>query len=220
MESNNEYTNAYIIGLLAADAGYNVSKGIYDRLCFSTSEEWSANKVAELFTSKVRVRTRDITLNKHEYKDYVSYEVEIPSKEVKDLKKYGIVTKKPLRVISGISNRHIFSFILGFLDGDGSIVVRNRKDCRTPRLNIHLVSGAEKILIQIQRILEDIGIASSIYQRKENCCELRINNTTSAIKFCELIYENLPSFYSHRKHKIFKDYLKSCVKSDELLEGL
>lgn len=219
MESNNEYTKAYIIGLLAADGGYNVSKKIYERFCFYTSEEYQANNISKHFNCKIRKRVRDISLNGYEYINNISYEVEIPSIHVKELKKYGIITKKTNRVISGIPKNLMYSYILGFLDGDGSIIVRHRKDCRKPRLNVHIVSGAEKILIQIQRFLEDENISSSIYQRKEKCFELRINNTNSSIKFCNSMYNILPKFFNYKKNKIFKDYLKSCVQSDELLEG-
>lgn len=227
LDSVNTHTDAYVIGLLASDGGYYLAKNKYHRICFYTSEEWSVKAMNEYFVGgKYRTRVRNINITNSQGKEYkydnsISYEYDLPTKSTESLLKFGIGSKKSDRVLAGIKKDLFKSAVLGFLDGDGSIVVRNRKDCRTPRLNIHIVSGAKKILIHIQRHLEnELNISSSIYDRNKNCSELRINNTISAIKFCNWIYSDLPDFYSNRKKKIFDNYLKSCVSSDELLESL
>lgn len=217
-------TDAYVIGLLCADSGFALSKGKYPRTTFYSSEEWSANKISEFFGGSVRTRMRDINITNAQGRNYkygnnTSYEVHIPSKSSQSLGKYGINSIKKERVMAAIP-KHLFKCaVLGFLDGDGSIVVRRRKDCRTDRLNIHIVTSCQKVLTHTQRELENtLNISSSIYVRSENCWDLRINNTKSAIKFCQWIYGDLPDFYSKRKHKVFTEYL-SCVSSDELLES-
>jgi len=215
-------TDAYIIGLLCADSGFILSKNRYPRLTFYTSELWAAKNISLFFGGSYKERTRNIDITnaqgrKYSYKNNISYDVEIPSKSTQSLSKFGIVTKKRDRVLAGIPKDFFKSAILGFLDGDGSIVVRKRKDCRTPRLNIHFVTSCEKLTVHIQRHLEAVlNISSSIYKRSDSCIELRINNTTSSIKFCEWIYSDLPDFYNKKKKNIFDEY-KSCVSSDELL---
>ncbi len=217
-------TDAYLIGLLCADAGFSLSKNKYQKIVFYTSKSWLSDIVSKFFNGVVSKRVRDISITnaqgkKYDYQDAVSYEVSLPSKTTASLGKFGICSLKPQRVMSGIPDKYFKSAILGFMDGDGSIVVCHRKDCRTPRLNIHFVTSCEKVLIHIQRHLENfLNISSSIYSRNKKCFELRINNTSSAVKFCNWIYSDLPDFYDHKKKRIFDEYI-SCVSSDELLES-
>lgn len=224
-------TSAYVIGLLCADGGYGLMKKQYDRMTFYSSKEWAVKAMQRFFVGgqyRTRVRNLEVTNDigvTYQYDDNVSYEYSIPSKSTASLKKFGIVCLKPSRVLAGIKDVHFKSAVLGFFDGDGSVVVRHRKDCRTPRLNIHIVTGAQKVAQHVQRRLEeDLGISSSIYVRSERCVELRINNTTSAIKFCQWIYSDLPEFYDKKKKGVFDRYMgvvpESCVHSDELLETL
>lgn len=224
-------TSAYVIGLLCADGGYGLMKKKYDRMTFYSSQEWAVKAMNKFFIGgayRMRIRDTEVTNSlgvTYQYPENISYEYSLPSKSTASLKKFGIVCLKPKRVLAGVKREHFKSAILGFFDGDGSIVVRHRRDCRTPRLNIHIVTGAEEVAKHIQRHLEtELGIASSIYARNEKCVELRINNTESAIKFCQWIYSDLPEFYDKKKKSVFDRYMgvepNSCVRSDELLETL
>lgn len=219
-------TEAYIIGILAADGGYAIHKNKYEYMTFYTSQEWAAKRFNEYFIGgeyTCRIRDIDVTNNigkTYHYRGNVSYEYHIPGKSSESLKKFGIVCRKPDRVLAGIGKERFKTAVLGFLDGDGSIVVRKRFDCRTDRLNIIIVSGALKILNHIQRHLEnELNIASTVYVRSERRHELRIENTKSAILFCNWIYSDLPMFYDKKKKAVFDQYMKTCVRSDELLEG-
>lgn len=231
IDSVQSSTDAYVVGLLCADGGYGLMKKKYDRMTFYSSQEWAVKAMNKFFVGGAyRKRIRDIKVTNdlgvtYNYPESVSYEYQIPSKATASLKKFGIVCLKPSRVLSGIKDEFFKAAILGFFDGDGSIVVRHRNDCRTPRLNIHIVTGAKTVALHIQRHLEvKLGIATSIYAKGSKCVDLRINNTQSAIKFCEWMYSDLPDFYDMKKKSVFDRYMgalpDSCVRSDELLETL
>jgi len=210
-------TEAYIVGIMWADAGFGLSKSKYPRMTMNSSNEWLVKAFNDFFIAgKFRKRTRDISItnsqgNEYRYENSVSYEYCLPSRSTLGLISTGIVALKPDRDIINLSDEFIFQVILGFFDGDGSIVVLRRKDCRTPRLNIHIVSGAFNALNFIQKELNVFGISSSIYSRSEKCKELRINNTEHAIKFCEMIYKDLPDFYDKKKKKVFNEYMIECL---------
>lgn len=221
-------TDAYIVGMLAADGSFSVNPRGYVRCTLSSSEKFVINGIINEYmplTPAMDRSNRDIDITNSQGKTYhyhnrEHYEVNISAPLINSLRKFGIICPKPERVISGIPQRYMSAYILGFFDGDGSVVVRHRKDCRTPRLSIHFVTGATRIAEQIQNELANrLNIASSIYQRNENCVDLRINHTERSVQFCQWIYSDLPKFYSFKKKNIFDSYYESCVRSGELRES-
>lgn len=220
--------NYYLISYIAMDGSYTFNeKKQFIRMSLSSSEKYILDYINQKFFPDVKIidrSNRDINITNnigktYNYKNRSHWEMHFPIAFTEQLKRFGIVCHKPNRVIAAIPKKFWSVIALGLIDSDGSIVVRHRKDGRTPRLNIHIVSSAEKILVHLQRELENtLNISSSLYKRYETCVELRINNTTSAIKFCKWIYSNLPSIYNYKKKRIFDDYM-SCVSSGELLEG-
>lgn len=224
-------TDAYVIGYLAADGAYSKigKQKNFDRMSITSSQKFVIDGIIENYIPNNEAMDRSNrkisitnTLGKtYNYENRPCWEMHFPIRFTESLRKYGIVCNKPERVMAGIPKQFRSAYILGFMDGDGSIVVRHRKDCRTPRLSIHIITGAQKIALQLQNELaNEYGIISSIYHRQgnKNYCELRINNTQHAIKFCEIIYSNLPDFYNFKKKQIFDSYM-SCVGSGELRES-
>lgn len=206
-------TDAYFVGLVATNGAYTYNKEKnFPRMSFSSNNKHIITAMRDRYCIGVDVMDRSnrvITVNNRTYQNE-SYELNFPIGLTRSLANFGVARSKPERTMVRIPKAFISAYILGIIDGDGSIVVRHRKDCRTPRLNIHIVTGAEKLAEQVQRMLEDdLNIASSIYKRNENCVDLRINNTNRAVEFCQWIYSNLPSFYNIGKKKIFDEYYQN-----------
>jgi hypothetical protein len=220
-------TDAYIIGRIAADGAYSYNKQKkFVRMGLSAKDIPLLEKIASIYCPNTKVidrSGRNITINngKKDY-HYVTEghgELNFPSKFTDQLGKHGVRCSKPDRVLAGIPDSLFSSAVLGFLDGDGSIVVRHRKDCRTPRLIIHMVSGARKVLVHIQKHLErKLGIASSLIERKEKCWELRIETTETAIRFCNWVYSVKTDVFCEKKKRVFDRYM-SCVRLGEFGES-
>lgn len=221
-------TDAYVIGYLAADGSFSYGgKKNFMKMGISSKNRYILEGIRTKYIplNSIRKRVRNISITnaqgkKYKYQNNVNYELDFPIRFSESLVKYGIAKPKTQRVIAGVPKKYWSACILGFLDADGSIQVRHRKDRRTSRLNIHIVTSARTITRHIQRECENVlKIGSSIYERKNaDCVDFKIETTKSAIKFCKWIYNSLPDFYNYQKKKIFDSYM-SCVSSGELLES-
>lgn len=221
-------TDAYVIGRIAADGSYTYNHAKrFIRMGLSAKDEKLLQAFAAEYMPNTPIINRDgrhiSIFNGIKTYNYVTEghrEIHFPIRFTEQLKRHGIVCHKPDRVLAGIPDRLFSAAVLGFLDGDGSIIVRHRKDCRTPRLHIDIGTGATTILSHIQKHLErKLGIASSINVRsKSKSSNLRIETTEKAIQFCEWVYSELPEFFCKRKKAVFDRYM-SCVRSGENGEG-
>ena len=218
--------DAYLIGRIAGDGSYTFNeKKQFIRMGF-TSKDYNIMKyLKELYCPNTQIidrSNREININNgyktYNYKNLESYELHFPIRLTEQFSKHGIVCKKQDRVIACIPDNLFSCAMLGFFDSDGSIAVRHRKDCRTPRLNMILTSSAEKILKHTQRHLENkLNISCSIYKEK-NFSRLKIENTKKCIEFFDWLYSELPDFFCYKKKNIFDQYM-SCVRLGEFREG-
>lgn len=219
-------TDAYFIGYLSADGTYQLGKKpngkCYPTMGISSTDEYIIKMFRDLYCPLVVYKNRGKRSSKKVRSTHDGFEMKFPRAMRQGFNKFGIFDYKPNRHMVGIGKTVQWAYMLGVMDADGCFVVRHRRDCRTPRLNIHIVSSAYNILIEMQRRLEEAGIISSVYGRKgSNCFELRINNTQHAIKFGKLLYSDLPAVYNFKKKQIFDTYVNtyassSCSNSDEL----
>lgn len=221
-------TDAYVIGRIAADGSYTYNPDRhFTRMGISAKDVYFLQRFSEEYMPNTKYIPRDdrhITINNGR-KDYHYVteghgELHFPVRFTDQLRKHGIVALKPERILAGIPDDLFSAAILGFLDGDGSIIIRRRKDCRSPRLHIDIGTSAVRILDHIQKHLERrLGIASSVYVRSSSkSSNLRIETTEKAIEFCQWIYSRIPDFYCAKKKSIF-DYYMSCVRSGEFGKG-
>lgn len=222
-------TDAYFLGFIGADGGYTAgikkpSGKSYPRMSVSSITKNIVEGIQQRYCPDVALCKRGLRNSGKFIARTPAVELHFPRVLGELFKRYGIFSHKPERRLVGIPKAYLSAYVLGLLDADGCFVVRRRKDCRTPRLNIHIVSSAHLLLQDVQRVLEcELGIASSVYSRNTNCHELRISNTQSAIRFGHWVYSNLPEFYYLKKHQIFNQYISevmptSCPYPDELLE--
>lgn len=226
LSSLSNSTDAYFIGYISADGTYQ--QGMkpngksYPTMGISSTDEYIVRMFRNLYCPLVQYKNRGKRSSKKVKANNNSFELKFPRGMKDTFNKFGVFDYKPSRKMVGVSKSMQWAYMLGIMDADGCFVVRHRRDCRTPRLNIHIVSCAYNVLVEMQRRLEEQGIISSVYQRKSsNCFELRINNTEHAIRFGKLLYRDLPSVYNYKKKHIFDTYVNtytssSCSNSDEL----
>lgn len=215
-------TDAYLIGYLSCDGNYSEQKKngkLYPKMGVTSTDKYIVESFQKTYCPDQSILYREPRSSLKVNATKSTADLWFPKKMETTFKKFGIYTEKSKRRLIGIPKEYMSSYTLGVMDADGCFVVRHRKDCRTPRLNIHIVSSAVDLLLDIQKHLElNLNIASSIYNRKSSkCSELRINNTVSAIKFGEWIYSKLPNTYNYKKHSIFKNYYAG-LNLGELLE--
>lgn len=211
--------DAYFIGYMSADGGFLKGQKSNSELCYPSMSLTSIDHyIVEAFQNRycpdTKIQYRQPRSSKKVKANNPTAELDFPKGMKETFNKFGIFDYKPNRTMVGIPRDYYSTYVLGIIDADGCFVVRERRDCRTPRLNVHIVSSAIKILENVQRILQlELNISSSIYQRKSSdCFELRINDTENSIKFGKWIYSRCPLNYNFKKKKIFENYINSINK--------
>ena len=96
-------------------------------------------------------------------------------------------------------NKNIWSFIRGYVDGDGSVIIRNNKNgTYSSRMSI---VGSKNFCEGLKIFLEKNNIYSKIYDKEnDNSKELRIDRKDDSKRFLENIYSEL-SIYMERKYE-------------------
>lgn len=131
-----------------------------------------------------------------------------------DLIKLGLHPNKTLTL--ELPNKKIlpdlffFSFLRGFLDGDGCIYNKNNKPMQTVSFTCN-----EKFALMLKLKLKLYGIDSNIFKKSntEKVVDLKINKNNSVFKLLYLLYINSGSLKLTRKYNIFLDILKKYLSS-------
>lgn len=166
------------------------------------------------FEVKTRKRNIDILERTGSPKEYNLCEIRVYSKKyVNDLSQYSVVQGKTYKDINlpNLSDDLMWSYIRGYLDGDGHIMLREKRS--------HSVIGftciSEGFLEQIQRFFLKFDISSKIILNKKednnskNIYQLVIRANKSKLNFLENCYSN-QSVYLERKYKNYL-LLKSAL---------
>ena len=94
--------------------------------------------------------------------------------------------------------------VLGFFDGDGCITWGRRKDRNRIWQNVSFTSSFS-LLEPVQKILESIGISSSIKPKgTDKCFVLKISSKTDVLKFCDWLYGDGEFVILKRKFDVFR----------------
>ena len=162
--------DAYFIGYMSADGSYLRGKHgdkFYPNMSITSIDKYIVEEFQKEYCPDTKIQYREPRSSAKVNATHSTAEMDFPKGMSETFKRFGLLDYKTNRTMVGIPKKYFNSYILGIMDADGCFVVRNRRDCRTPRLNIHIVSEAIKILENIQRILQfELNISSSIYQRK------------------------------------------------------
>lgn len=190
---------AWLMGFIAADGTISKDKNLI-KIGLSSQDREILEKIkAEL---KIAREIHDSCTNN----GYAVSELAWSSKNHKDfLAKYGIVNNKTyhaMQVPNFTDKKLILAFILGYMDGDGSISINENK-----YLRIRIVAHRSEIL---QSIVDNLStfypnLTYSLSQDSRKLYELSIS-TLFAVPILKDMY-NLNSLRLDRKYKKFLEYI-------------
>lgn len=192
--------NCYILGLLASDG--SVSK---DRNRIKITLKTEDKYLLELIKEKMNIEkeiTDDIIQNK-----YYASTLAFSSEKIKNrLKDFGIIPNKTYTNTINMKNiPHNLKkfFILGYIDGDGTITTRGSE--KTIKLSICCYD--KSILLEINDFFhKELNIKGSIYKYKnKHLYELEFSIISSII-ILNFLYKDANIFLK-RKYNKFKDIL-------------
>lgn len=223
----NSHNKAYLLGLLYAD-GF---------LC-----RWRHNYVAKTGRNAGKITESKyvgITLKDGELVEAIKKELGVTSKLVNwketkrlcfvspimfdDLVKLGCVEKKTFLLKfpteEQVPKEFIYSFVLGYLDGDGSIVTY--KLSKHPTYSAKTVvsfTGTYEMLDGLRKLFhkDNLKMVKRWRERNNNNFTINFCGTQSPAHILSLLYENAPPFCLQRKkeryEKIMRDPRNSNVK--------
>jgi hypothetical protein len=210
-EKIDTYAKAYILGFITADGALvpakkgptvtlTITVKYEDRaiLDFIKSEIGNSHKILEIKRPSSFDNTKMIH---HARLAFSTPEI------VHDIMKYGITPNKSLTVgniIENIPMKFRDAFIIGYFDGDGSVVIRDGEYpndrgilCKDYSLYIQ-IRGTKKFL---QGICNHLNISENRIHQHDSIPSLTFANKKDTYRFY-LCYQHLP-FYYKRKHDKF-----------------
>ena len=198
--SNND---AYILGLIWADG--NLSRNCIEISLQQTDEQILEDISNYIYGEKV-FSYRDSQISIFKNKEYMSKpqtRFRITSKEVSNkLRKIGLIENKTLICrFPKINSEYIPHFLRGLLDGDGSIYIKNKNNCR-----VDIVSNPEMCQDISQIVNETLNINSKVYKKTEKVYTFTISGRLQILKFLDWIYEN-SELKLNRKYKKYRELL-------------
>ncbi len=206
---NNE-ASAYWLGFLYAD-GYLQTRPRIE-LCLAELDLAHLVKFKNLVCNKLPIEKRKITLKA---KKFTAYRVTVFSKEIYiDLLNLGLHTRKSLTLTfpttDQVPKALIKHFIRGYIDGDGSISVRNNGR------SVHLsIAGTFEMLSAMQEYFSNEipgYIKTKLYKTSGNNTYIfQKGGSTNLLEVFEYLYKDATVFLE-RKFNIFKQYIenKNC----------
>ena len=195
------HEKAYFLGLLMADGCVNKKNN-------TTTLALHKKDVDVLEIFKLALNSNAVF---YDEKGCYSFRIHSPMIK-KDLINLGCVPAKSLILdFPELKNKFIWSFILGYFDGDGCACLT--KEGLYTRLSISIVS-ANPFISKLSDFLKNEGIKSlnikKLNQTSETNSTLEIRNTNDCMLFYTKAYENA-SFWMGRKRRKIEDFLKSKI---------
>lgn len=102
-----------------------------------------------------------------------------------------------------VPHEYVYSFILGLLDGDGSITISNPRQINYST-EFHITfTGTKELLQGVQKVLniEHLILYQRYPERKNNNYTLQISGTQQVARILKLLYKNAPKCILKRKQE-------------------
>lgn len=189
------HEKAYYLGLIASDGSLHKNN-----LCISLQE--GDKYIIESFNNAIdsdrQLRYVPMHLKNPNYKD--QYSLIIVNRDfANNLRQWGIIENKSqyLQFPENLGSEFYSSFILGYMDGDGTI---NRSEKRISLVSTK--SFCESLKEKVETIL---NIHCGVYRSKdnENIKSFQIAGGRQVKKFLDWIYKDSP-VYLYRKYEIYR----------------
>lgn len=180
--------------------GWLVTDGNISKKNAAISFELKDKEPLEIFNKLISNNTKIINTRKQKY-----YKIIYNSKNLKDkLNKMGIRPAKTFNVeIPDISLNYLPHFVRGCIEGDGSIIIRN-KNKLAPNLIVTLVSGSISFITELQNL---IPFESKIIKPKNRNYYILVFYGRNAKFLCNWIYKDSKDLRLTRKYNKFLEYL-------------
>lgn len=208
------HNKAYLLGVWYSD-GYLVKEGITKRIGLDVKDsDWLSDIGKELQSEAPLYKTQKDELKRLKITSPKMYD---------DLIRLGCFENKTFLLKFPSDNivprEFINSFILGLIDGDGSIeITKPRKENWSSGAKITL-TGTKEILEGAKKVLRKdyLQLYQRFPERKNNNYTLQITGIHQVASILSLLYENAPSFCLKRKYekyiKIINDSRVDLKKS-------
>lgn len=211
---------AYFLGWIYSD-GYLNKKSKSFTIQIQKGDKEILEKLIRLISPNARIT--DIKRNNNydgcHRQDLVSLSIK-RKKIYDDLLKLGVYPKKSETLsfpsFSQVPEKFIFSFLRGYLDGDGCIYVKQRNNL-VPKFYCNVVCS-KPFAKSLMKFLKKYEIKSRIVKKTSTnkVVDLTISNSFDCIKFLEKIYENKGDYFLKRKYdkyvKILGEYVNAQSK--------
>jgi len=195
---------AYILGFIMADGCVNFQKR-YNRYRLKIELQLRDIEILQFIRDQISptrpIQDNIIRVNKSGSISYVACLSLSIKKEMFDrLGTLGVVPRKSGKELIPLETpkEFIWTFILGYFDGDGCVHKRQSKDAGGYDWSI--CSSSRKIIKQIKKKMP----VGKIEKNKKGMWRIGVRNKPQVIQVREKLYENAP-FYLKRKHKLLQE---------------
>ena len=204
--------SAYVLGLLLSDGHVSYKRGVIQYAC-KTSDESLISTILECFSSTHPIKR--YTINKRSYSRISISNIRLCRRIIDTFElPPSNKSKNNLRIPKNIPPDMLQPFLLGYFDGDGSIW--KTKSGSSIRF-LASYTGGENMMLDIQRILLNIGVSSRLsyrYSKKnKNSCAITITSHGNVCKLGKYLYDNADTFLK-RKHQLFVECTEHVHKSN------
>lgn len=199
---------AYILGLMYSDG--NVWKDSFT-LCLKYNDKYILELIASELKSTGPLNFRKGGKNTNNTNRSDAWILRIHDKDfVSTIKKLGIVERKTskLQFPYWLNKKLWAAFILGLLDGDGSVSIYKNN------LKVN-IAGAKNMTNDIKNIaISELQIPSRLYfPSNSNGTVVNFDSSPRSLKFLNWLYSNPPKFFFRRKFEIYKKSLEHILQS-------
>ncbi len=203
---------AYVLGFLYADGNISVGQRGNYYVAIYSADKYILVAMAKAFGSNHKI-------SKRSFRTGAVYRIQIGSKAwMEDLLLIGACANKTKRLqLPSVPSLYVGDFIRGFFDGDGNvwlgIIHKNRLTSHTT-LQIHFTSAAVPFLLQLQQVLQSLGVlGGSFYQPKGKNYGRLCFSMKDALTIYKIMYNGGHKLHLKRKKNVFDKFIKSCGRS-------
>lgn len=200
---------SYLLGFYLADGNlYKVGNSYSINIGVSFEDEYIVKLFQQFIAPNNLIRLENpktfVSVNGKTYTGKPQSKIKITSEKIgKFLENlgYGVNKTQLTKSLPILNDDNFFHFLRGYFDGDGCIVVKERKEGWMNR-RFQLTSFDRNILEEIVERLKNFNIESKVYSER-NHYHILIQNKKTLEKLYNLMYNNA-SYYFKRKKEIFK----------------
>lgn len=207
---------AYILGFIATDGSVHKNEL---KISLKINDKDFLENLLRQISSEIPIIEREIHL-KTNNKNYPICEIVIRDKEIcKDLFQLGITENKTFTLgrFDFIPPEYEKDFILGVMDGDGSIGQIGGNCCKNSiQIRLRLVSASYDFIeyirdIMVKHGMKKVNITSSSKNRKHVIYEIAYS-TKEAIKFYYEFYNENTKLFLPRKYNTLKNLVNKRIE--------